>query len=165
VSQACPEPVEGCHGPMAVIAFIEAEDVLEKILKHLGLWELTPRHVCVRSSCHEPRNRNRHAAWMVTSAFFRSKRRLSVKLPLLQHGASSHLRRNPPKQLHLRQPPPLKLWRSRGYGGYPFRIHPRRSGRGFLRRRVNLGLAPPCVPSGLYQPGTPPSTAILQPLT
>jgi len=31
------------HGPMAVIAFIEAEDVIEKILKHLGLWELTPR--------------------------------------------------------------------------------------------------------------------------
>ena len=28
---------------MAVIAFIEAEDVIEKILKHLGLWELTPR--------------------------------------------------------------------------------------------------------------------------
>ena len=28
---------------MAVIAFIEAEDVIEKILKHLGLWELTAR--------------------------------------------------------------------------------------------------------------------------
>jgi len=39
-------------------------------------------------------------------------------------------------QIHIRQPPPLKLWRSRGYGGYPFRIHPRPSGRGFLRRRV-----------------------------
>jgi hypothetical protein len=35
----CPK----CQGPMAVIAFIEAEDVIEKILKHLGLWELTPR--------------------------------------------------------------------------------------------------------------------------
>ena len=35
----CPK----CHGPMALIAFIEAEDVIEKILKHLGLWELTPR--------------------------------------------------------------------------------------------------------------------------
>jgi len=35
----CPK----CHGPMAVIAFIEAEDVIEKILKHLALWELTPR--------------------------------------------------------------------------------------------------------------------------
>jgi hypothetical protein len=35
----CPK----CRGPMAVIAFIEAEDVREKILKHLGLWELTPR--------------------------------------------------------------------------------------------------------------------------
>ena len=29
----CPK----CHGPMAVIAFIEAEDVIEKILKHLGI--------------------------------------------------------------------------------------------------------------------------------
>jgi len=28
---------------MAVIAFIEAEDLIKKILKHLGLWELTPR--------------------------------------------------------------------------------------------------------------------------
>jgi hypothetical protein len=28
---------------MAVIAFIEAEDVIEKILKHLGLWEPKPR--------------------------------------------------------------------------------------------------------------------------
>ena len=27
--------------------------------------------------------------------------------------------------------------------------HPHPSGRGFLRRRVNLGIAPPCVPSGL----------------
>jgi hypothetical protein len=35
----CPK----CQEPMAVIAFIEAEDVIEKILKHLGLWELTPR--------------------------------------------------------------------------------------------------------------------------
>jgi hypothetical protein len=35
----CPK----CQGPMAVIAFIEAEDVIEKILKHLGLWELAPR--------------------------------------------------------------------------------------------------------------------------
>jgi len=28
---------------MAIIAFIEAEDVIEKILKHLGLWEVKPR--------------------------------------------------------------------------------------------------------------------------
>jgi len=28
-------------------------------------------------------------------------------------------------------------------------VHPHPSGRGFLRRRVNLGIAPPCVPSGL----------------
>ena len=35
----CPK----CHGPMAIIAFIEGEEVIKKILKHLGLWELTPR--------------------------------------------------------------------------------------------------------------------------
>ncbi len=35
----CPK----CHGPMAIISFIEAEDVIEKILKHLGLWEAKPR--------------------------------------------------------------------------------------------------------------------------
>jgi hypothetical protein len=28
---------------MAVIAFIEAEDVIKKILKHLGLWDIKPR--------------------------------------------------------------------------------------------------------------------------
>ena len=40
---------------MAVIAFIEAEDVIEKILKHLGLWELTPRPVCVHRTGRPPR--------------------------------------------------------------------------------------------------------------
>jgi hypothetical protein len=50
----------------------------------------------------------------------------NVKHPAASRGASSHLLRNPPKQIRLRQ----------GYGGYPFRIHPRPSGRGFLRRRV-----------------------------
>ena len=35
----CPK----CQGPMAVIAFIEAEDVIKKILKHLGLWQVKPR--------------------------------------------------------------------------------------------------------------------------
>jgi hypothetical protein len=35
----CPK----CHGPMRVISFIEDPQVIEKILKHLGLWELTPR--------------------------------------------------------------------------------------------------------------------------
>jgi hypothetical protein len=28
---------------MAVIAFIKAEDVIKKILKHLGLWDIKPR--------------------------------------------------------------------------------------------------------------------------
>jgi hypothetical protein len=35
----CPK----CHSRMAIIAFIEAEEVIEKILKHLGLWKLTSR--------------------------------------------------------------------------------------------------------------------------
>ena len=35
----CPK----CHGPIAIIAFIEAEEVIEKILNHLGLWEVKPR--------------------------------------------------------------------------------------------------------------------------
>ena len=30
----CPK----CQGPMRVIAFIEEDDVIKKILKHLGLW-------------------------------------------------------------------------------------------------------------------------------
>jgi hypothetical protein len=29
-----------CQGSMRVIAFIEDEDVIKKILKHLGLWEV-----------------------------------------------------------------------------------------------------------------------------
>ena len=32
----CPK----CRGSMRVIAFIEDEDVIKKILKHLGLWEV-----------------------------------------------------------------------------------------------------------------------------
>jgi len=32
-----------CRGPMRVISFIEDEDVIKKILKHLGLWEAKPR--------------------------------------------------------------------------------------------------------------------------
>ena len=32
----CPK----CQGSMRVIAFIEHEDVIKKILKHLGLWEV-----------------------------------------------------------------------------------------------------------------------------
>jgi hypothetical protein len=35
----CPK----CHGPMRVISFIEHEEVIKKILKHLGLWEVNPR--------------------------------------------------------------------------------------------------------------------------
>ena len=45
----CPErgplgsDVEGCHGPMRVISFIEDQDIIKKTLKHLGLWEVNPR--------------------------------------------------------------------------------------------------------------------------
>ena len=35
----CPK----CHGPIRVISFIEDQDVIKKILKHLGLWEVKPR--------------------------------------------------------------------------------------------------------------------------
>jgi len=35
----CPK----CHGPMRVISFIEDQDVIKKILKHLGSWEGKPR--------------------------------------------------------------------------------------------------------------------------
>jgi hypothetical protein len=35
----CPK----CSGTMKVISVIEDEDVIKKILKHLGLWELKPR--------------------------------------------------------------------------------------------------------------------------
>ena len=33
----------GCQGSMKVIAFIEDENVIKKILKHLGLWDIKPR--------------------------------------------------------------------------------------------------------------------------
>ena len=32
-----------CHGRMRIISFIEDEEVIKKILKHLGLWELKAR--------------------------------------------------------------------------------------------------------------------------
>jgi hypothetical protein len=35
----CPK----CRGPMRVISFIENPEVVKKILKHLGLWEVKPR--------------------------------------------------------------------------------------------------------------------------
>ena len=35
----CPK----CQGQMRIIAFIEDEEVIEKILKHLGLWEVKAR--------------------------------------------------------------------------------------------------------------------------
>jgi len=98
---------------MAVIAFIEAEDVIEKILKHLGLWSSRPgptpdgqsaafitepisiiqtrrSHLPItgfmwtpytrRTSCHEPRNRNRDAAWKVIFVLFHAKSHLTPNL-------------------------------------------------------------------------------------
>ena len=35
----CPK----CQGRMKIIAFIEDEEVIEKILKHLGLWKIKAR--------------------------------------------------------------------------------------------------------------------------
>jgi hypothetical protein len=32
-----------CRGQMRILAFIEDEEVIEKILKHLGLWDLKVR--------------------------------------------------------------------------------------------------------------------------
>jgi len=32
-----------CQGKMRIIAFVEDEEVIKKILKHLGLWEFKPR--------------------------------------------------------------------------------------------------------------------------
>jgi hypothetical protein len=36
---ACPR----CKGEMRIIAFIEKQEVIKKIPKHLGLWEVKPR--------------------------------------------------------------------------------------------------------------------------
>ena len=48
----CPK----CSGKMKVISVIEDEDVIKKILKHLGLWELKarppPRATCLRANTH-----------------------------------------------------------------------------------------------------------------
>jgi hypothetical protein len=38
-SLVCPK----CQGKMKIIAFIEDEEVINKILKHLGLWDLKTR--------------------------------------------------------------------------------------------------------------------------
>jgi hypothetical protein len=35
----CPK----CNGPMRVISFIADPQVIKKVLKHLGLWEVKPR--------------------------------------------------------------------------------------------------------------------------
>ena len=48
----CPK----CSGEMKVISVIEDEDVVKKILKHLGLWDLKARSptkaTCLRADTH-----------------------------------------------------------------------------------------------------------------
>ena len=82
-------------------------------------------------------------------SLFKNKK---VKLLVLLHGASSQLRRNPPKHILLRWPVRRTYlhWNAscrqasflayESFGGYPSRIHPRPSGRGILRRRVKSWL-------------------------
>jgi len=38
-NRACPK----CQGSMKIIAFIEQAEIIEKILKHLGLWNVKKR--------------------------------------------------------------------------------------------------------------------------
>ena len=145
VSQACPEPVEGCQGPMAVIAFIEAEDVIEKILKHLGLWELTPRPP-PRSAKSQPLSTEPHidysdwhrSPFLITG--FMSTPYLPVR-DRTQTGTrwtSCHESRNRNRDAARRVFP--AFFRSK------------------RRLSVNRGVDLPRVHSGLYQPGTPPPT-------
>ncbi len=63
----------------------------------------------------------------------------------------------PLKQIRLRQPPSQRLWRVNGYGGYPFRIHQRPSGRGFLRRRVKYSIILSVKDSMVYSGGIKPT--------
>jgi hypothetical protein len=35
----CPK----CHGKMKILSFIEDEEIIKKILKHLGLWDVKQR--------------------------------------------------------------------------------------------------------------------------
>ena len=46
-----------CHGRMRIISFIEDEEVIKKILKHLGLWDIKARPLLKRANappceCH-----------------------------------------------------------------------------------------------------------------
>ena len=47
----CPK----CQGPMRVISFIEDPQVIKKILKHVGLWEVNSPHFRRVKSRHPPR--------------------------------------------------------------------------------------------------------------
>ena len=57
MSGACPELVEGCGGEMKIISFIDKcrADVVEKILRHCGLWKAAEsRPPPVKSKVAEP---------------------------------------------------------------------------------------------------------------
>jgi len=54
--KACPEPVEGCRGVMRIISFIEDREVIQAILKHLGLWRVKSRPI---PKAHAPPALNR----------------------------------------------------------------------------------------------------------
>jgi hypothetical protein len=43
IYEADPLTCPKCQGRMKIISFIEDEEVIEKILKHLGLWDLKAR--------------------------------------------------------------------------------------------------------------------------
>lgn len=45
-----------CQGPMKIIGFIEDDEIIEKILRHLGLWETRPVGRSARrvASSHDP---------------------------------------------------------------------------------------------------------------
>ncbi len=47
----CPK----CQGPMKIMGFIENDEIIEKILRHLGLWE-TRSHDPPKSSDQQPTN-------------------------------------------------------------------------------------------------------------
>jgi len=43
IYEADPLTCPKCQGKMSLISFIENKEVIEKILKHLGLWDLKPK--------------------------------------------------------------------------------------------------------------------------
>jgi hypothetical protein len=58
----CPK----CSGEMKVISVIEDEEVIKKILRHLGLWDVKtrppPKATCLRADTHRQARTGRHCA-------------------------------------------------------------------------------------------------------